>query len=84
MDPPFAIQGSQATITITGREFMPETVAVFKGEIVETEYVSDTELNATLSPQQTRDPGSFLIGAQTPAPGGGLAVPVEFIIDYSE
>ena len=84
VDPPFAIQGSQATITITGQEFMPETVAVFEGEIVETEYVSDTELNATLMPQQTRDPGSFLIGAQTPAPGGGSAVPVEFIIDYSE
>ena len=63
---------------------MPETVALLNGEKLKTEYISDSEIKATLTPRDTHSPGSYLLGAQTPAPGGGLAVPVEFIIDYSE
>jgi len=82
--PPVAIESSETTITITGKEFMPETVALLNGEKLKTEYISDSEIRATLTPRDTHSPGSHLLGAQTPAPGGGLAVPVEFIIDYSE
>ena len=84
INPPFTIENSETTITITGDEFMPETVALFNGEILKTEYISISEIKATLTPRDTHSPGSHLLGAQTPAPGGGVAVPVEFIVDYKE
>jgi hypothetical protein len=63
---------------------MPETVALLNGVILKTEYISISEIKATLTPGDTYSPGSHQLGAQTPAPGGGMAVPVEFIIDYKE
>jgi hypothetical protein len=84
VSPSFAIQNSHSTVTLNGREFMPETVGVFNGEVIPTDYISDREIKVTLTPRQTAEPGSFLLGAQTPAPGGGQAVPVEFIVDYKD
>jgi hypothetical protein len=84
INPPFTIENSETTITITGEDFMPETVALLNGVILKTEYISISEIKATLTPGDTYSPGSHQLGAQTPAPGGGMAVPVEFIIDYKE
>ena len=61
---------------------MPETVAVFNGEVVTTTYISKTELAVELNSVQTSQPGSYVISVQTPAPGGGMAEPVEFLVDY--
>ncbi len=80
--PPIATENSETTITITGEEFMPETVAILNGEVLETEYISFSEIRAVLTRQHTQTPGSYFLSAETPAPGGGRAVPVEFIIDY--
>ena len=82
--PPFTIENTETTITITGNEFMPETVALFNGKNLETEYISNEEIKATLTPHHTHSPGSHLIGAQTPAPGGGTAEAMEFIIDFAD
>ena len=61
---------------------MPDTVAVFNGEVVRTSYLTRTELAVMLGPTQTAQPGSYLISVQTPAPGGGIADPMEFIVQY--
>jgi hypothetical protein len=84
VNPPVAIENSELTVTLTGKEFMPETVALLNGETLKTEYISESEIKARLTPRNTYSPGSHLLGAKTPAPGGGLAEPVEFIIDYAE
>jgi imidazolonepropionase-like amidohydrolase len=84
VEPGIAVRGSQARLRISGREFMPDSVATFNGETVTTEYLGKTELSIVLSTRQTANPGSYLIGVQTPAPGGGMADPVEFIVDFTD
>jgi len=82
VQPGMAIQATETALKITGENFMPETVAVFNGEVVTTTYISKTELAVELDSVQTSQPGSYLISIQTPAPGGGVAEPVEFLVDY--
>ena len=82
VQPSIAIQATDAALRITGEGFVPETVAVFNGEVVTTTYVSRTELAVELDTVQTSQPGSYLIGVQTPPPGGGSAEPMEFIVRY--
>ena len=84
VQPVMAIQATETALKITGENFMPETVAVFNGEVVSTKYISRTELAVDLNSVQTSQPGSYVISVQTPAPGGGMAEPVEFIVDYQE
>jgi len=84
VEPRIAIEATEPSLKITGANFMPETVAVFSGEVVATEYISETELTVQLDSAQTSQPGSYVISVQTPAPGGGTAEPVEFIVDYQE
>ncbi len=84
IEPPIATELSTATITIIGDEFQPETVVLFNGEKLQTRYINHQEIQAILTRQHTRTPGSHLVGAATPAPGGGEAVPMEFIVDYRE
>jgi hypothetical protein len=49
---------------------------------VPTEWVSATELAATLSRSHTSLVGTILITVETPLPGGGLTDPLEFYITY--
>jgi hypothetical protein len=84
VNPPIANENTETTITITGEDFMPETVAILNGEVLQTEYISASEMKAVLTRQHTLTPGSYLLSAETPAPGGGQAVPVEFIVDFRE
>ncbi len=82
VEPPIVTELTTSTITIIGDEFQPETVVLFNGEKLQTRYINHQEIQAILTRQYTRTPGSHLIGAATPAPGGGEAVPMEFIVDY--
>jgi hypothetical protein len=82
VEPSIVTEFSTTTLAITGEEFQPETVILFNGEIIQTRYINHHEVQAILTRQHTRSPGSHLIGAYTPTPGGGEAVPVEFIVDY--
>jgi len=82
VEPPIVTENTDTTITITGDKFQPETIALFNGQKLHTHYVSQSEIQAILTNEDTRIPGSHLIGANTPAPGGGTAVPMEFIVDY--
>jgi hypothetical protein len=69
-------------LRIRGRGFVPSTV-VRVGELrVPTEWVSATELAATLSRSHTSLVGTILITVETPLPGGGLTDPLEFYITY--
>ena len=82
--PGIATQHSQTSIRITGENFVPESLVLFDGETVRTTWVSPTELSAVLEPRHTSEPGSYLLGVSTPAPGGGRVESLEFIIDYPE
>jgi hypothetical protein len=82
VQPPVTPQGSEVKLRIRGRGFVPSTV-VRVGELrVPTEWVSATELAATLSRSHTSLVGTILITVETPLPGGGLTDPLEFYITY--
>jgi len=82
--PGMAHQHSAAVIIVTGDNFIPASVVILNGVPVRTDWISPTELHATLGPRETALPGSYRIGVSTPAPGGGRDDPREFVIDYPE
>ena len=82
--PTLAVEGKDLWIHVKGANFSPNSVVLFNGSPVETKWVGDQELSARLTPKQTAQPGNYLVGVQTPKPGGGVTPGVAFIIDYSE
>jgi hypothetical protein len=65
-----------------GAGFVPSSVVVFRSRPVETKWDSSTELSAELAPEETAEPGNFLIQVVSPKPGGGVSGGLGFIIDY--
>jgi hypothetical protein len=83
VDPGFAIQGKEAKVRVRGTNFVPNSVVLFRGAPVATQWVSATELTAILTPKETSAVGNYLVGVQTPKPGGGTsAEEIGFIVDY--
>ena len=82
--PPIAVESSAATLRIVGRGFTRGSVVRLDGRVVDTRWVSATELAVTLSAQQTARVGTFLLTVDTPRPGGGLSQPVEFMIVFKQ
>jgi hypothetical protein len=82
IQPPMTPQGSDVKLRILGRGFVPSTVARVGELRVPTQWVSATELSATLSQSHTSHVGTVLITVETPLPGGGLTDPLEFYITY--
>lgn len=82
VEPPIVTEKTDITIVITGDKFQPETIALFNGQRLQTRFINHSEIQAILTNENTRTPGSHLISATTPAPGGGTAIPMEFIVDY--
>jgi hypothetical protein len=80
--PPVAVEGTPVTLRIVGRGFTRGSVVKVDGRASDTRWISSTELEATLTPQQTARAGTFLIAVETPAPGGGSSDPVEFIVTF--
>jgi hypothetical protein len=82
--PALAVEGEEIQIRILGANFSPNSVVLFDGMPVETKWVGDGELTARLTPKQTARPGSYLVGVETPKPGGGVNPGIGFIVDYKE
>jgi Amidohydrolase family/IPT/TIG domain len=80
--PGSAGQGSDVWIKVTGANFSPNSVVLFDGTPVETKWVSDKEMSARLSPKQTSQWGTYLIGVSTPKPGGGETEGLAFVVEY--
>ena len=82
VEPSAGVQGKTVQLRISGADFAPNSVVVFRGSQVETKWVSPKELSAVLTPKQTAEVGNYLIAVQTPKPGGGLSEELGFIVDY--
>jgi hypothetical protein len=80
--PGVAVQGSAVRIRLLGQGFSPNSVALFNGAPVGTQWSSATEITAMLDAKHTAQPGSFLITVQSPKPGGGASEAIEFIVDF--
>ena len=82
LEPAITPEGSELWVRVTGANFSPNSVVLFDGEPVETQFIGDGELSGRLSVKQTTHPGNYLIGVETPKPGGGTAEGLGFIVDY--
>ena len=82
VQPPVAVQAKGARLRVLGSGFVPSSVVVFRGRPIETKWVSSTELSAELTPEETAEPGNFLIQVVSPKPGGGASGGLGFIVDY--
>ena len=84
-----AAQSQRPTIqrrgpSVTGRGFTPASVTRLDGHVVDTRWVSATELSVTLTAQQTTRAGTFLLTVETPKPGGGVSHPIEFLVVFKQ
>ncbi|MDX9768429.1 MAG: IPT/TIG domain-containing protein, partial [Ectothiorhodospiraceae bacterium] len=75
-DPPVA-----RTLRLTGKQFVPESVAHLGAEPLVTSYVSSTELRAEIPAALLTVPGTVPVTVFNPAPGGGVSGPVTLTID---
>ena len=82
LEPATAPEGSEVWVRVTGANFSPNSVVLFDGKPLETKFVGDGELSGKVSAKQTVHPGNYLIGVETPKPGGGTAEGLGFIVDY--
>jgi len=83
LSPASTLMGSQAfTLTVTGTNFVPNSVVQWNGANLATTYVSNTQLTASVSASNVVKPGNVPVTVATPAPGGGTSSAVQFAVTY--
>lgn len=68
------------TLNVTGSGFVPGAAVLWNGSTRPTTFVSDTQLQATISSGDLLAGGAIPITVQNPAPGGGVSPWVMFYI----
>ena len=72
--PGMAPQGDkEITIHVAGKRFSPQSLVRFEGAELKTQFVSESEVTAVLSPSNLKNVGSYKITVSTPgAPASNL------------
>jgi len=78
MSPAGGPVNAATTITLYGTGFTGTTTVSVNGIGIDTQYVSSTQLNATIPASSAALPGNASITVTTPAPGGGTSTPMLF------
>jgi hypothetical protein len=82
MTPAIADAGGAAfTITVNGANFLPNSTVYWGTSALATQYVSASQLTATVTAADIAIPGATAINVQTPAPGGGTSDILQFEVD---
>ena len=68
------------TITITGVNFIPSSIAEWNDSYRQTSYIDSTHLVMTLNNSDFAIPGIFPVTVYNPAPGGGLSNEKDFTV----
>jgi hypothetical protein len=66
-----AVGQTDVEMTVTGKGFVKGCVVTVEGEEIETRFVSDSELKATLPEKCTAEAAPLKIAVVNPQPGGG-------------
>jgi hypothetical protein len=75
LTPDSVIEGSgDFVLTVTGSDFVPDSVVLWNGIERTTTFVSSGELQAFIAAADVATAGSAVISVSTPSPGGGEAV----------
>jgi hypothetical protein len=81
LDPPWTTPGGPGfTLTVNGANFVGTSEVRWNGAGRATEYVSATQLKATITLQDIAAPGTASVTVFNPAPGGGTSNPMSFTI----
>ena len=82
INPTSAQEGSGAfTLTVSGTDFVQDSVVRWDAEDRPTTYVSPTQLTATISAADVATAGTSTVSVATPGPGGGVSGGQTFTID---
>ena len=76
-----AAGGNNATLTITGTGFVPQSQALFNGTPRPTTYTSSTSITATLTQADLGAAQVAQVSISNPAPGGGVSQPLLFAVN---
>jgi len=84
MTPAIADAGGAAfTLTVNGANFLPSSTVYWGTSALATQYVSASQLKATISSTDIATPEAIAVNVQTPAPGGGTSDVLQFEVDSS-
>jgi hypothetical protein len=73
--------GAAFTLTVTGTNFVANSVVNFNGAAKTTTVVSGTQLTAAISAADIATAGSFPVTVTNPAPGGGTTTAINFAVN---
>jgi len=73
---------SQFILTVSGSNFIPNSVIEWNGEGLSTNYLSDTQLEAQIPASDLADPEVAVVVVLNPVPGGGTSAPLAFAVNY--
>ena len=79
-----AVGGDGFTLTLTGLNFTPLSVARWGGEDRPTTYINSTTLQVEISAEDLETGGAIPVTVFTPAPGGGESNALSFLVGYIE
>jgi len=70
------------TFRIGGRDFTPRSVVRFDTTNLNTQFVSGSELTATIPRRLLQTPGTYALTVVNPGSGGGASNVVYFLVDF--
>jgi hypothetical protein len=73
---------AEITLTIGGRAFTPRSVVRFDTTNLRTEFISDSQLTATIDRRLLRTPGTYALTVVNPGSGGGTSNTAYFLVDF--
>jgi hypothetical protein len=84
LNPTTAVEDSpEFALSVFGTNFVPGSVVQWGGVDKETQFISDTELRATILAADIFTAGTFNVRAVNPAPGGGISGTLPFTVTAS-
>jgi hypothetical protein len=82
LSPAYATAGASAlSLSVTGAGFVPGSIVVWGSTPLATQYVSATQLTASVPPSDLATAGIAAVTVQTAAPGGGSSGTLQFELD---
>jgi|GEM_PF-1236373 len=84
IDPDSVVSGSEEfELVATGSDFVSDSVIRWDGTDLDTSFVDETELTATIPADELEEPASIAVTVFTPEPGGGESDSQTFTIDQA-
>jgi fibronectin type 3 domain-containing protein len=78
------VGGAAFTLTVNGSEYIPGSIVFWGTLALPTQYVSATQLTASVSAADIAVAGTMNIAVQTPMPGGGTSNALQYAVEPAQ